>query len=157
MRSRPFGSLSCVCELERLIAAAVIGCGVLALAGCGSGDSGVFVHGRVSVDGRPVTVGQVMFHPNKGTPSLSTIDEMGAYEISGVMPGEYVVTIEAYETQGGVNLPSSLDDEMRNGLIGGSRPPQITWLVPRNFASKAETSLSTKVEQAKANEINFDL
>lgn len=70
--------------------------------GCGSPfDSQV--SGTVQVDGAPLTFGAVAYYPVVGgTPALAQIRDDGTYEMrtgteSGLMPGEYIVTVVANE------------------------------------------------------------
>ncbi|MCO6044647.1 carboxypeptidase-like regulatory domain-containing protein [Aeoliella sp. ICT_H6.2] len=141
----------------RDIAVITVAITLLAASGCGSGSSAVSVRGKVSRDGNPVTVGQVMFHPSEGRAALGVIDSDGSYEMEEVLPGTYVVTIESYEALGDKPQSGSLEDEMRNGMGGGSGPPKIVWHLPQAFASKDSTTLSADVESGKPNEINFEL
>ena len=142
---------------SREVAVITVATALLAASGCGSGNSAVSVHGKVSREGKPVTVGQVMFHPSEGRSALGVIDAEGMYKMEEVLPGTYVVTIESYEALGDKPQSGSLEDEMRNGMGGGSGPPKIVWHVPQAFASKDSTTLSADVEPGKPNEINFEL
>ncbi len=109
---------------RRLLA---LGLGVgAALGGPGCGGSGglnlVPVVGQVTLDGRPLTGGQVVFHPDaaRGNNSLDEprgpIDAQGRYELStvgrkGVVPGWYkvaVIATEPFDPQHPYVLPKSL-------------------------------------------------
>lgn len=97
-----------------------------ALSGPGCGGSGrpnlVPVVGQVTLDGRPLTSGQVVFHPDgaRGNTSLDEprgpIDAQGRYELStvgqkGVVPGWYkvaVIATEPFDPQHPYVLPKSL-------------------------------------------------
>lgn len=73
------------------------------VAGCGSAHDAT-VHGVVTLDGTPLTSGEVQFHPvsgNSGT-AYGRMIEGGAYQLttgteSGIDPGEYKVTVVAKE------------------------------------------------------------
>jgi hypothetical protein len=92
--------------------------------GCGGGGRPnlVPVAGQVTLDGRPLTSGQVVFHPDaaRGNNSLDEprgpIDAQGRYELStvgqkGVVPGWYkvaVIATEPFDPQHPYVLPKSL-------------------------------------------------
>jgi hypothetical protein len=79
---------------------------LLFLAGCG-GSLDSSISGLVTVDGEPLRMGRVIFHPvAEGPTTYGTIDDNGRYSIrtgqlNGVMSGEYVVTVIATETPQG--------------------------------------------------------
>jgi hypothetical protein len=54
------------------------------------------VHGKVSVNGKPVAKGKVVFHPEKGKPVSATIKD-GDYSAKDVPPGKLRVTVEAQD------------------------------------------------------------
>ena len=72
-------------------------CGViLALAGCG-GKSAATVQGKITLDGEPVALGNIVLLPASGTgPRAAAAIEQGAYVISAddkLVPGKYRVEI----------------------------------------------------------------
>jgi hypothetical protein len=84
----------------------IVGVAALAVAGCGRESFDVApVHGVVSVDGKPLFQGKVMFAPvskgegNPGKPAWSAIASDGAYRLTtfkkddGAIIGEHWVTI----------------------------------------------------------------
>lgn len=128
--------------------------------GCGSDKSTAEVTGRVTFEGTPATTGTITFYPAKGRASVGSIHEDGSYELfNGALVGDHTVTIEAFESTGTQPLPISFEDELKNprALTSGGQAPNIVWLVPEEFASQTETTLTAKVEPGKTNEINFDL
>ncbi len=72
--------------LLRLAMAAACGVGLLAVAGCGGqSDRPALgrVHGRVTLDGKPLAKAGVGFQPKgKGRESFATTDENGEYELN---------------------------------------------------------------------------
>ena len=79
--------------------------GLLALtAGCGNGL--VSVRGTVELDGKPLAGAGIVFHPvGQGTPASGETDAQGHYQLqtgsgSGVLPGEYHVTISKRRVSG---------------------------------------------------------
>jgi len=74
---------------------------LLSLIGCG-GSGLVPVTGKVTLDGKPLTSGNVAFHPSGTTPAAyGTIQSDGTYVAltgtgKGMMPGAYRITVEAF-------------------------------------------------------------
>src|SRR3954451_21484901 len=73
---------------------------VLFVAGCTSGNQMATVHGRVTLDGRPLELVDVVFQPtNKEPPSTGLTNADGYYEllykrgVNGARLGEYNVRI----------------------------------------------------------------
>lgn len=70
--------------------------------GCGSPHD-ARVHGVVTLDGRPLTIGEVQFHSlGDSATAYGRLGEGGAYQLStgtesGIDPGEYQVTVVAKE------------------------------------------------------------
>jgi hypothetical protein len=74
----------------------IVGWAVAAFAGCGS-NAGSTVHGKVTLDGEPVTAGSIAFFPtaDSGRKAAAAI-EQGAYALAktdGLPPGKYRVEI----------------------------------------------------------------
>lgn len=119
---------------------------VLLLAGCGSRLAPV--HGKVTYQGRPVTVGNVLFVPDAGGPTADgTIQQDGRYSLAtdgrtGAAPGRYKVMIISMEDTAG-RLP-----EERNPLPG--------LLLPEKYADQQRSGLTADVKDGP-NEINFPL
>jgi len=73
---------------------------LLCASGCGA-SMGATVSGKVTLDGAPLTTGNVMFTPTgQGPAAGGTINPSGVYEITtgteeGLPPGEYKVTVVA--------------------------------------------------------------
>ncbi len=72
--------------------------------GCGEKHPGIVpVSGRVTIDGKPLTVGQVRVSPAGHRPSLGAIDKTGRFTLScfeigdGVPTGTHLATISAIE------------------------------------------------------------
>lgn len=130
-------------------------------AGCGgpSRPETVPVSGRVTYQGKPVPMGQIMFYPDQGRPAVGTIDADGHYRLrtfapdNGAIPGHYRVTIQAMRTTGGGHA-KSFDEELRRG--GSSGPTKVEWLVPEEYSRLETTPLQTDVKR-DSKIINFDL
>ena len=92
------------------------------------------VSGLVTLDGKAMDKGNVVFHPvQAGAPAYGTIDPTGHYSVKtgqgkGIQPGEYIVVVTANEE---VVIPTdpSVPD----------RPPAL--LSPRKYATKQTSTL----------------
>jgi len=113
-------------------------------AGCGGGRGSVSVSGKVTYDGKPLTVGSVSYHPdaskaNTGKAILvGPIDAQGQYTLTdagkpGVPPGWYKVTVTA-------GVPSNPKDEY-------SLPKS---LIPTKYNEPGQTPLAIEVKAGAA-------
>lgn len=89
-------------QLSPGIATLLLGCLAL-LAGCGGPNAGK-VSGLVTLDDKPLTKGDVSFHPadGKGAVAYGSINAEGRYELgtgtdAGLTPGSYVATVSVTE------------------------------------------------------------
>lgn len=75
---------------------------LLLLSGCGSSHDAT-VHGVVTLDGKPLEIGEVQFHAlGAGGTAYGRLSPGGAYQLttgteSGIDPGDYQVTVVARE------------------------------------------------------------
>ena len=46
------------------------------------------------MDGKPLTEGKVIFHPEEGKSISAEIKEDGTYAVKGILPGKYTLTID---------------------------------------------------------------
>lgn len=136
-----------------------LGLAVLSMSGCGPGTGVVPVQGTVKFEGSTLPKGTVRFYPKTGgRPAIGQIQSDGSYKLGtkvagdGALPGEYLVTIEASETNTVGQAPSSLEEE----LTMGQAKTTVKYLVPPKYASKDNSGLTRTVEPGN-NEINFDL
>lgn len=112
------------------------------------------VSGRVTLAGKPVSTGMVMFHPAHGRAAIGEIDSDGRYTLTtfhagdGALPGRHQVTIEARTSAGGSPAPwtRSPEEELRNASNPYPSDPLVRWIVPEVYASRATTPLSTEVK-----------
>lgn len=72
------------------------------------------VKGTISVNGKPLEKGKVVFHLNKGGKPVSADVHDGKYEIDTILPGDYVIAIEAGE--GAAPLPKKYSDVETSAL-----------------------------------------
>lgn len=131
--------------MRRLLAAAVCAA-LVGLAGCSKMGT---VGGRVTVGGKPVAGGGVVFHPvGKGATATGTIGPDGRYALavgteSGIAPGEYKVTVVGYP-----ELPP-----WDNTKGAPPAPPVITGAQYRD----AGTTPLTRTVTAGSNDFDFDV
>ena len=119
------------------------------------------VSGRVTYQGKPVPLGQIVFYPEKGRPATGSIGSDGSYRLTtfvtgdGAMLGRYRVTIEAMRTTRGGARPKTLEDEL-HGVGQGSGQAVMEWLVPEKYSRQETTPLTVEVKSGQ-NTINLDL
>ena len=97
--------------------------------GCGGGKGKV--SGNVTVDGKPLPAGTIVFHPSKGNPVSSEITD-GHYTVTGVPTGNCTVTVDtAYLKQeaealgmANSNMQMSMSGGMGGNRPGGAMPPE---------------------------------
>jgi hypothetical protein len=139
----------------------------LTLSGCGGPRLGK-VTGRVTVDGRPVTEGVVMFFPADGPAAVGSIRPDGSYVLTtfrnedGAVLGKHRVSIHATRVGAGyLAAPKNIDDEIelsrkRAGtskvLVAGA----VTWLVPEKYSLPESSGLTAEVMSA-SNSIDFNI
>jgi len=69
------------------------------------------VSGKITVDGKPLDSGKVIFNPEEGKSISVNVKEDGSYELKAVKPGNYVLTIEA-----GPAVALKYSDPAKSGL-----------------------------------------
>jgi hypothetical protein len=136
-------------------------CCLILLDGCGPRlPATAPVHGKITLDGKPVALGRITFHPTAGRNALGTIASDGTYTLytfqpgDGALLGKHRVTIEATKITG-PSAPKSLAEEQHGG-IASSTLPQVEWIVPQLY-SRPETSPLEADVQPGANTIDFNL
>jgi hypothetical protein len=95
-------------RLHHLRYAALYGLAWLSfLAGCNGGRPGMVpVSGQVTIDGKPLTLGQIMVYPEGHRASIGKLDEQGRFTLScfepgdGVPIGQHIATVTAVESMG---------------------------------------------------------
>jgi len=78
--------------------------GIVALAGCGGGTKGSVVEGKVTVDGAPANVGQVIFLVG-GNSFFADIRPDGSYTVAGLPTGAAQVGVKNPGVVGGGGAP----------------------------------------------------
>ena len=133
-------------------------------AGCGGPRLGK-VAGKVTVGGKPVTTGTIMFTPDEGPSAVGAIQPDGSYTLTTLKPGDgavvgtHRVTIEATSVgPGSLADPASFEEELK--LAGQPTkvivPGKVERLVPDKYSQLSTTDLTAKVATG-ANQLDFDL
>lgn len=120
---------------------------LLFLTGCGS-ELGAMVSGKVTLDGAPLTTGNVMFTPiGQGSAANGSIDASGSYSLhtgteGGLPPGDYRVTVVATKPAppAAPNLP----------------PPPPIPITPQKYGRPETTDLRVTVKSG-SNSIDLEL
>jgi hypothetical protein len=144
--------------------AVIILCGVLSLAGCGSGGiAGVYpVTGTVTYQGKAVEGATVSFlNESEGRPATAITTAEGVYELftldsSGALPGNYRVVVTKTEAGPevapddlGFDPVTGADLSMEQSAANaGKRPAKIKDLIPSKYSSPTSTPLSVEVKNS---------
>jgi hypothetical protein len=140
---------------------------MLAISALGCGNRGLAkVSGRVTVGGRPVSSGTIMFYPASGPGAVGEIGPDGAYTLTtyrrgdGAAIGMHAVAIHATAIgPSSVKQPEKYEDELRApGQPTGPIlvPGKVTWLVPEKYSLPATSPLTAEVKPG-TNTIPFDI
>ena len=88
-------------------AAVVLSLALVSIVGCSDGrPARVNVSGRVTIDGKPLTLGSVKFVPEGARPSSGSINSEGQFNLScyedddGVVTGLHRIQVSSYEVMG---------------------------------------------------------
>lgn len=128
-------------------------CVVPLLSACGSGNKlgREAVTGKVTLNGRPLAEGSIMFEPTSGRGAMGGGRiENGNYRLSvqgGLPPGEYIVRISAAAT--GRNAPAATPPGETPGA--GADPPEM---IPPAWNSQSRHTVEVG---DGSNEFNFDI
>jgi hypothetical protein len=120
----------------------LLGLGVVAALGCGDGrPSRVPISGQVTIDGKPLAFGSVLFRPKNGRAAGGSLDANGRYVLScfakgdGAIVGEYSVGISGNEQLGETSQ---------------------RWHAPKKYSDPATSGLTATVDEPR-DDLNFDL
>lgn len=132
--------------------------------GCGAGVKIAPVRGRITINGRPVTEGQITFYPVAGNMAYGSIGADGEYRLTtfdngdGALVGKHQVVILATKITGPPS-PATLEEELRIGGGGGTLPADsggLEWIVPEKYSDRSQTPLTAEVKPG-SNTIDFSL
>jgi hypothetical protein len=120
---------------------------LLALLACGCGSKVATVSGTITLDGQPLTTGNVSFLPAQSGPvATGTIRSNGGYTIEtgtakGLPPGDYIVMVVA--TKPVTPIPGAPE-----------QAPEL--ITPAKYGTRETSDLRCTVK-AGSNRVNFDL
>ncbi|QDV51286.1 carboxypeptidase-like regulatory domain-containing protein [Gimesia fumaroli] len=126
---------------------------IVLLTGC-SGDTdsrpAVEIKGTVTLDGAPLKQASIQFtSPKTGESAYANLDQNGQYSITfpkADIGSAYEITI----------TPPVVEEE--NAMALAEKPKEKTATkIPAKYSSRTTSGLKAKVEQAGANEANFEL
>jgi hypothetical protein len=113
-------------------AVCAIGLMLLGLAGCGGSHPGIVpVKGQVTIDGKPVTTGQVYVYAEGQRPATGKIQADGSFQLSsfafndGAPTGTHLATVSAVE---------GVDDHTNR------------WHAPKKYASETSSELWVNID-----------
>lgn len=106
------------------------------------------VHGNVTLDGKPLTAGQVFFRPEKGRMAVGNIQPDGTYALftyirdgdDGAIVGRHKVTVVPSLTPATVEFA-----------------PETKSPIPEKYQSEGTSGLEFTVEAAKDNQLDIAL
>lgn len=123
----------------------------LLLAGCGGAPFALAkVSGKVTLKGRPVTQGKVLFRPEKGPVAVGALGPGGTYTLMTYKPGDGAIVGECSVA---IDAPT-WGAPMAGFTPPPPPPPEET--IPLKFHSYETSGLKRTVE-AKENIIDFEL
>jgi hypothetical protein len=115
------------------------------------------VEGEVTVNGKPLKTGRVVFYPAQGRSATGLLGQGGSFRLTtfdsgdGALLGEHVVTVTAMEES--ATGPSSFEEELRGrGIPLGD----VRWLAAPKYAELKTSPLRATVEPG-TNRFRFDL
>ncbi|MGQ9760652.1 MAG: hypothetical protein ACUVQH_01955 [Thermogutta sp.] len=126
-----------------LLSVVLLGLAVATLQGCGK-SSGVTVRGSVTFDGQPVEEGYITLSPADGKgPSVGGPISAGKFSISGVLPGEKIVSV----TGGGkMQFPKS-SEEMAQMAARGQQIQAGPQIPPHAKGNNVKVTITDQREQ----------
>jgi hypothetical protein len=125
---------------------------VAVIGGCGqSGPPTAAVQGKITIDSKPVTVGNVTFeNAERGWLRVATLSPQGEYRLDDVVVAEYKVTVRPPDPR----LPD--ESSTARGVSVATAVNNDSASIPSRFRSLQSTPLVAKLVEG-ANQCNFDL
>jgi hypothetical protein len=127
--------------------------------GCGNGPKLGRVSGTVTVDGKLVTRGRIMFIPTDGKAAVGEIGPDGKFTLTtyesgdGALIGPHKVTILATTIGPSSFAPASIDEEvvLANSNTSGRIlvPGKVGWIVPERYSQLSTTGLTAEVKSGE--------
>jgi len=125
---------------QRHLAAALVVFLALSVLGCGRGTA--TVSGTVTLDGKPLSAGKIVFIP-KGAPAVAGEVKDGQYSVQGVPTGDATVTVDNKEVKQLVDQSRKISHGPVEGTLSGKVPAGV------NMTPEAKAALE-KQQQASA-------
>ena len=122
---------------------------LLVFSGCGNNGGRVVVNGEVTLDGKPLEDGSVVFSGDKGAAGVGKVVN-GSFSLSesgeqqGVQPGSYTVLVQSWFEELGSVQP--------NGSFSPGKPR-----IPLSYMDAKKSGLTAEVKSGKTNKFSFDL
>jgi hypothetical protein len=148
----------------QVIATALFAMG--AILGCGSKyPETAKVRGTITIEGKPVASGRVMFVPDHGVPAIGEIQPDGSYQLTTFSPGDgavlgkHRVTIQSLAITNPQSDPKSFEEEVARATkpeAAAPPVPQVEWIIPERYDNESTSGLEAQVAKGM-NEINFDV
>jgi hypothetical protein len=150
------------------LTALLVGLGLLALNGCGSGKGSV--SGKVTYQGRPIVIGSVVMTAKVGPPVVGALDAEGHYALKGVPAGPVNVAVvttlpvymkgpTAFHGKRGLGADNK-EPESKNSVAPLPEPPKIDlekWIqLPKEYERADTSGISTTVKPGN-NLFNIEL
>lgn len=121
---------------------------LLPLAGCGKGVQRQGVSGSVTLDGKPIAKGTILFTPLAGGPSAGGDIVAGRYELTeerGPGLGKYRVEINAWRAQGTTSFDTAT----------GAQDQLLVSMIPAQYNTASK--LEREITEGRSNRLDFDL
>ena len=149
----------------------ILATAVLAAAGCGGADGEADrpprlpVTGTVTYNGAPLADAQITFNPETagGTAAFARTDAEGHYELTsfetgdGAVAGNYIVTIEKYDTPPILTAEVSEDEYVPPEASNAPPPAPPKNLAPDKYRQMHTSDLRAVVSDGGDNTFNFTL
>jgi hypothetical protein len=122
----------------------------LFVSGCGSNQLQTApVQGTVSLDGRPLESGQVVFTPSQGRGARGQLNRDGTFVLTTYTDGDGAIV--------GVHQVAILPVIPLGEAAGAEAEVSSESLIPRRYLAGATSKLTFEVEPHQANHANFEL
>jgi hypothetical protein len=132
---------------RRLLLHALLVFLLLPALGCGRGKSSV--SGTVTLDGKPLYTGTIVFIP-EGAPAVSGEIKEGQYAVTGVPKGEAAVTVDDKEAKLRADQAKrQVSAAPREGTLAGKAPPGAN--MPPEARAELEKQQQQMADAAKQN------
>lgn len=116
---------------NKILLAPALLAALLTTAGCGDDNGLIPASGTVTIDGQPLTVGQVMVSPEGARQAIGVLDDQGRFSLSCYKPGDGVPR--------GAHPVAVMAVEQINAR-------ELKWHTPRRYSSEVESRLVVTID-----------